>query len=290
MKQNELLLLGRKRLKQYNIEDADIKAKKIMECVLKKKREELIIYSLEDISEKQQLEYEEKIEEIINGKPIQYITHNQEFMGLNFYVDENVLIPQPDTELLVETTLKLIEEQHTTKEKINILDLCTGSGCIGISFLKYLKNVQVTLSDISLKALEIAKKNAINNKVKSNIEFICSDLLKKMKGKQFNYIVSNPPYIETNIIPTLSPEVRQEPNIALNGGKDGLDFYRKILHQAPNYLKQNGYLLFEIGFNQGDKIIEIWSENKEPKLNLITKKPIKDLSGNDRVFIFQKSR
>lgn len=283
MNQKELLLLGESALKKNNIEEAHFKAKKLLGFVLNQNKQQLLVHSLDEITAKEQEVFNQKLQEIIEGKPIQYITKSQEFMGLTFYVDENVLIPQPDTEILVETTINIIKQNN--KQKPLILDLCTGSGAIAISLAKYISNAQITASDVSNKAIEIAQKNANNNQV--TIQYICSDLFKNIPNMQFDYIVSNPPYIETNEILNLPQEVKNEPLLALDGGKDGLHFYRNILNQAITYLKPQGYLLLEIGYNQADAIINFWKSQKD-KWSLITKKPIKDLNKNDRVLIFQK--
>ncbi len=318
MNQKELLELGKKTLNEYKIEDSYIKSKKLLEYILNQTSSEFVINSLEEVTKEKKLEYEEKLQEIINGKPLQYITNNQEFMGLNFFVNENVLIPQPDTEILVETAIKIIEKRNlkiedvrnlknkeiiqnysTEKVKenkqIQVLDLCTGSGCIGISIAKYIQNVQILATDISKEAIEVAKKNAILNNVEQKIEFVCSNLFENINEKQFDYIVSNPPYIERNKIKELSKEVQNEPELALNGGEDGLQFYKEILKNACKHLLPNGYLILEIGYNQADKIINIYKENFENKSNkssenliLETKNAIKDLGGNDRVLIFKK--
>ncbi len=309
MNHKELLEFGKKILSEYKIEDSYIKAKKILEYVLNQNSNEFIINSLEEVSKNNELEYKTKLQEIINGKPLQYITHKQEFMGLEFYVDENVLIPQPDTEILVETAIKIIEKRNlknkeiiqnygTEKAKENkqvqVLDLCTGSGCIGISIAKYVANTKAIVADISKEAIQVAKKNAILNSVEERIEFIVSNLFENIGQKQFDYIVSNPPYIETSVIQTLSKEVQNEPKLALDGGEDGLKFYNEILKNAYKYLLPNGYLILEIGYNQAEKIINIYKENFENELksneNLVleTKSAIKDLGGNDRVLIFKK--
>ena len=301
MNQKNLLILGEKTLKKFNIDDAHIKAKILLEFVLKQKGSEILINNLEEVSELKAQQYEEHIKEIINGKPLQYITNSQEFMGLNFYVDENVLIPQPDTELLVETVIEKIQEKakkYTTEGKMkfsfenvqnHILDLCTGSGCIGISIAKY-TNAKVTATDISKEAIKVAKKNAVLNNVEEKIEFIVSNLFENLEGRKFDYIVSNPPYIETSTIKTLSKEVQQEPHIALDGGEDGLKFYKEILKNAYKYLLPNGYLILEIGYNQAENIINIYKKcyNQAENIVLETKTPIKDLAGNDRVLIFKK--
>lgn len=298
MNQSQLLKLGKEKLKQKEIEEAENKAKRLLEFVLQQSREEMIRNSLEEVSEEKQKEYEEKLQEIIQGKPLQYMTHLQEFMGLDFYVDETVLIPQPDTEILVEQAIEKIQSIEDTK--IQILDLCTGSGAIAVSIAKQLqgmvqskkrqsseKEYQIIATDISEEALEVAQKNAIQNQVK--IQFIQSDMFHNIKGMEFDMIVSNPPYIEAKVIESLSQEVRKEPRIALDGGEDGLKFYREILEKAKKYLKTEGYVLVEIGYDQGEKMRMLWQELKENcQLELITKEPIKDLGNNDRIMIFQK--
>jgi release factor glutamine methyltransferase len=215
------------------------------------------------------------IEDRLNGRPIAYIVGNREFMGLDFYVQEGVLIPRPDTEILVEEVIKL----GTTKKNPTILDLCTGSGAIAVSIAKYLPNCKVYASDISQKAIEIAKMNAKNNDV--DVEFIKSDLFEKLIGMKFDIIVSNPPYIRTSVIKTLDAEVQKEPMLALDGGKDGLDFYRRIVEEAYSHLKYNSYLCFEIGYDQKEEVTEII--NKEKIYSETYSK--KDLYGNDRIII-----
>lgn len=294
MNQNQLLKLGKERLKQENIEEAESKAKRLLEFVLHQSREEMIRNSLEEVSTLQEKEFQEKLDAIVQGKPLQYITHSQEFMGIDFYVDENVLIPQPDTEILVEQALEKI--QNVEKQKIQILDLCTGSGAIAISIAKQLQTIaqimqvkeyQILVTDISDKALEVAKKNVTRNQVE--VQFLQSDMFSNLEDMEFDIIVSNPPYIETNVIETLSKEVKQEPRIALDGGEDGLKFYREILEKSKQYLKKDGYVLVEIGYDQGEKILKLWQKLKEDcQLELMTKEPIKDLGSNDRVMIFQK--
>jgi len=199
-------------------------------------------------------------------------------MGLKFKVNKNVLIPRPDTEILVEEVLQYIKESKTQK----VLDMCTGSGAIAIAIKKFsTNNVEIDAADISDKAIEVANNNSKENRV--NVNFIKSDLFKNIKQK-YDIIVANPPYIETEIIKTLSEEVKNEPMLALDGGKDGLDVYRRIILEGYNFLNDNGYIFLEIGYNQKDSIEKL-IKNSGLYKNFYSKK---DLGGNDRIVVFQK--
>ena len=276
----ELRRNGRKKLIENNIEDAIIKADILIQFVLNMDKMQLIINQEDEVSKENENIYLTYIEQVISGKPVQYITNEQEFMNLKFYVDENVLIPQPDTEILVEEAIKTIAEIRPEKN-IKVLDLCTGSGAIAIAIKKYAeeakKQIEVYASDISEKAIKIAEKNAKRNNV--HINFILSDMFRKMEEKNFDIILSNPPYIETQTISSLSKEVQYEPHMALDGGEDGLEFYRVIAENAHEYLNKNGSILLEIGYNQKKKVMQIFEEAK--KYSNI--RCIKDLSDNDRV-------
>ena len=221
--------------------------------------------------------YKEALEQLKQGYPIQYITHKQEFFGMTFYVDDNVLIPQPDTEISIEKALELINSFENNNPKV--LDLCTGSGAIGISIAKN-SNAELWASDISEAAINIAKENANNNV--ADIHFILSNMFENIHEKDFDIIISNPPYIETNTINTLDKEVQMEPHLALDGGKDGLDFYRVIARHASSFLKDDGILILEIGYSQKDSVINLLEENFK---NI---KSYKDYAGNDRVIIAYK--
>lgn len=269
---SELLVNGKHLLK--DIEDGNIKARILLEYILKLSREKIVSNPNIEVSDNNVESYLNKINDIKNGMPIQYITNKQEFMKLNFYVDKNVLIPQPDTEILVE---KAIEICNNHGNDIKILDLCTGSGAIGISIAKNIKNAKVYATDIKNTVIDIAKQNAKQNNV-DNIEFIVSDMFENIQEKDFDIIVSNPPYIETDVIKTLPTEVRNEPIIALDGGKDGLKFYKIILSEYKKYLKKDGYLLLEIGYNQAKSVGELINLNYSI---------IEDLAGNDRVIIIK---
>ena len=247
----QTLTKGTIMLKNSNIESPKLKARLLLQYILKKSRQYLIVYDNQKVDKKAQWEYFVNIEKLTKGMPLQHITHTQEFMKMDFYVDENVLIPRPDTEILVEETIKIAQ----TMERPKILDLCTGSGAIAISLKKYIPSAQVYAVDISKKALEIAKKNA--HRLEAEVKFIESNLFEKIKNEKFDIIVSNPPYIKKSDINYLSQEVQKEPQIALDGGYDGLDFYRKISYQAIDYLKFGSYLCFEIGYDQKEEVLEI---------------------------------
>lgn len=273
----ENLELGVKNLKKENISEPILKSRLLLCYVLNLKKEDLFIYSDKELNSKDEKKYKEVIQKLIEGYPIQYITHYQEFMKLDFYVDENVLIPRADTEITVEEVISYCKNMK--RDNIRILDLCTGSGIIAISIGNYIKNCEIVAVDISSKALEIAKSNANRNKV-GNITWVLSNLFERVEGK-FDIIVSNPPYIKKEVISTLEKEVQKEPIIALDGGKDGLKFYREIIKKAPNYLKKDGAIFLEIGYDQRQEVLDIINETKE--YNKVISK--KDLSGNDRMIM-----
>ena len=273
----ETLRKGMIQLKTGNITEPNLKARLIMQYILNKPRQYLIIYDDQVLTLRQEVDYFKAIKRLINGEPIQHITHQQEFMKLSFFVNEDVLIPRPDTEILVEEVIKIAKK---IKAK-NILDMCTGSGAIAVSLAKYLDNVEITAVDISTKTLNVAKTNAKNNEVENKITFIESNLFENIVNEKYDIIVSNPPYIKKDVIKTLNKEVQKEPKIALDGGYDGLDFYRKITHQSEEYLKFNGYLCFEIGYDQKKDVIKII--NDERKFTGTYSK--KDLCDNDRIVV-----
>ena len=268
---------GVAKLKLENITTPKLKVRLLMQFVLKKPRQYLIIYDNETLTKNQEDKFFDGISKLSKGIPIEHITHNKEFMKLNFFVDENVLIPRQDTEVLVEEVIKIAQKVKARK----ILDLCTGSGAIAISLEKYLPNTEITALDISYKALEVAKLNAKTNKVENQITFIESNLFENLPKEKYDIIVSNPPYIKQDIIKELDKEVQKEPHIALDGGKDGLDFYRKIIDEGYEYLKYGGYLCLEIGYDQKEEVMNLLDDNGQ----YINKICIKDLYDNDRVII-----
>lgn len=268
---------GVAKLKLENITTPKLKVRLLMQFVLEKPRQYLIIYDNETLTKNQEDKFFAGISKLSKGVPIEHITHNKEFMKLNFFVDENVLIPRQDTEVLVEEVIKIAKK---IKAK-NILDLCTGSGAIAISLAKYLPNIQITALDISSKALEVAKLNTKNNNVENQITFVESNLFENLSKEKYDIIVSNPPYIKQALIKELDKEVQKEPHIALDGGKDGLDFYRKIIDTGYEYLKYGGYLCLEIGYDQKEEVMNLLDDNGQ----YINKICIKDLYDNDRVII-----
>lgn len=279
MKIKEVIEEGKNALSKNNIEDNVIIARELLAFVLGVTKQYLVIHLEDELSAEDYIKFKENIDKIINGKPLQYITNNQEFMGLNFFVNENVLIPQPDTEIIVEETLKKCKELLLKNGKIRILDLCTGSGAIAISLANFLGDkAEVFASDISAKALEVVKYN--NEKNNTNVRFIESDLFENIQEQKFNIIVSNPPYIRSDVINELSKQVQNEPHLALDGGEDGLEFYKKIIEQSCNHIK-NGYLILEIGYDQKEDVENQLKENR----NYAEINTIQDLSGNDRCVV-----
>lgn len=220
--------------------------------------------------------------------PIQYVMGSTEFCGLEFRVDERVLIPRPETELLVETVAQLAGLNSSRAGMLDILDLCTGSGNIAIALMakrcapltKNLSNCKIIASDISPAAIEVARRNAIHNGVYDGIEFVCRDLFTDIKG-QFDIIVSNPPYIAKHEFLKLQEEVLREPRVALDGGADGLDFYRRIVASLPKYLKRGGYIAMEIGYSQRAAVVGIIDKSGIFRLSDVKK----DFNGIDRVIV-----
>lgn len=273
----EILQKATIKLKDNNIEEAHSKARRLLAFSLGVSKEQIIIHNKEELTIEQENIYNEYVARIILGEPIQYIIGKQEFMGIDFKVNPNVLIPQPDTEILVEKTIEILK--HLKEPKV--LDLCTGSGAIAVSIAKYIPNSIVFASDISKQALEIARQNDNENKV----NFVHSNLFENIDG-EFNVIVSNPPYIKTSEIQKLSKEVQNEPLLALDGGQDGLLFYREIIKQAHKYLEEQGYLCIEIGEDQKEQVITLINNCSYYK-NI---QAFKDLSGHDRVIICEKNK
>ena len=276
---SEAIKKGMIELKNENIEEPKLKSRLLMQSILNQTRQYVIVNDMEELEKNKEEQYFSAIKILKKGIPIEHITHQKEFMKLNFFVDKNVLIPRQDTEILVEEVIKIAQKTNAKK----ILDLCTGSGAIAVSLAKYLPQSEITAIDKSNDALKIAKKNAVSNNVENQITFISSDMFTNLNEEKFDIIVSNPPYIKTNVIDNLDIQVKNEPHIALDGGKDGLYFYKKIINESYQYLKYKGFLCLEIGFDQKIDVIEI-IENTNNFDRTYSKK---DLYDNDRIIITQ---
>ena len=271
MTYREAIVLGEKNLQQADIADAKTDSWLLLAMACKIDHTYYYMHIDEEMSEEQVREFEVLIRKRAERVPLQYITGEQEFMGLTFHVNSNVLIPRQDTETLVEEALKVI------KPGMKVMDMCTGSGCVLISILKNAHDVEGIGYDISKQAINVAKENAKFNEVPAVFER--SDLFEDVVENDFDVIVSNPPYIPTDVVATLMPEVSQfEPREALDGKGDGLYFYSKILEQCKNYMKQDGYILFEIGCEQGDAVSTMLRLDGFSEVRVI-----KDLARNDRV-------
>ena len=271
MTYREAIVLGEKNLQQADIADAKADSWLLLAMACKIDHTYYYMHIDEEMSEEQVREFEVLIRKRAERVPLQYITGEQEFMGLTFHVNSNVLIPRQDTETLVEEALKVI------KPGMKVMDMCTGSGCVLISILKNAHDVEGIGYDISKQAINVAKENAKFNEVPAVFER--SDLFEDVVENDFDMIVSNPPYIPTDVVATLMPEVSQfEPREALDGKGDGLYFYSKILEQCKNYMKPDGYILFEIGCEQGDAVSTMMRLAGFSEVRVI-----KDLARNDRV-------
>ncbi len=270
----ELLQSGRELLKHSEIADADVDAWYLLAYVFKMNRTDLLLRGDLVAPAEQEVTYRSMLLLRADHIPLQHITGTQEFMGLEFDVSPDVLIPRQDTEVLVEEVLRVSEGRK-------VLDMCTGSGCIMISIASIGRPSRAVGVDISDKALEIAAGNAKKNGV--SIELYQSDLFSKITGT-YDIIVSNPPYIPTRDIDELMPEVREhEPILALDGSEDGLIFYRRISTGARSFLNKGGFLFYEIGYNQGEAVKQILLQ--EGFTDVMIKK---DLSGLDRVVSARK--
>ena len=270
MTYRETMENGEQILQAAGIEDAKNDAWLLLAMACRIDHTYYYVHMGEAMPAEQQEAYEALVKKRAERVPLQYITGEQEFMGLKFKVNSNVLIPRQDTETLVEEALKRIEPG------MKLMDMCTGSGCILVSILKNAVGVQGIGYDISKQALLVAKENARLNEVQASFEK--SDLFDQVSGS-YDMIVSNPPYIRSEEIPGLMPEVYCfEPLIALDGREDGLYFYRRIVAESKKHLKPNGWLLFEIGCDQGKDVCDMMNYAGFAEVGVT-----KDLAGNDRV-------
>lgn len=270
MTYRELYESGVNCLEENNCKEAVLDARLLLEFICHTNRNDLLAHGDREVSESDVKQYEAFIRRRATGEPLQYITGEQDFMGLTFKTHESTLIPRYDTECLVEEAMMHLHDG------MRILDMCSGSGCILLSLLKYSNDCVGVGAELQSAAVALARENA--EKLGIEATFIESDLFGQVEGK-FDIIVSNPPYIESKVIETLDREVREhEPMSALDGGADGLDFYRRIVDEAREYLTRGGMLFFEIGYNQAEAVSELL--RLKGYTDIVVKK---DLAGLDRV-------
>ena len=270
MNYTEAFLMGMQKLKEAEIGEAQLDARLLLEEVCGTDHNTLLCHGDREVSEAEEEQYRRALEQRAVHVPLQHLLGYQDFMGLRFQVNEYVLIPRQDTEILVEEAMRYLHDG------MRILDLCTGSGCILLSLLHYSNDCEGVGVDISQEALQVAAQNAELLGIRA--DFLKSDLYEKVTGK-FDLLVSNPPYIERKVIPTLMEEVREyDPYIALDGGEDGLDFYRRIIGGAQDYLKRGGQILMEIGSGQAKAVSELLREAGFKEIDVC-----RDFAGLDRV-------
>lgn len=262
---------------EKGVENPRLDAEVLLSHVLQKDRLYLYVHFDQPLEERELAVFREAVKKRAARLPVAYITGSKEFMGLDFQVTPAVLIPRPDTEILVETALKLLEN----KESPEILDIGTGSGAICISMLVNLPTAHGTTVDISSEALVVAKSNADKHQVAQRLTFCQGDLFAPVAGQKFQAILSNPPYIPEADILELTPEVRQEPNLALDGGKDGLDFYRRIVEESKHYLLAGGFVAMEVGIDQAELVAALAEKTGFFKVSAI----VKDYGGIERVVV-----
>ncbi|WP_026528750.1 peptide chain release factor N(5)-glutamine methyltransferase [Butyrivibrio sp. VCD2006] len=262
---------GEEKLNTANVPEASLDARLLLEYACGTNHNTLLSHGDMEVSEEKELKYRDFLSKRMERIPVAYIVGNAEFMGIEFDVTSNVLIPNQDTETLAEEALRYLHDG------MSVLDLCTGSGCIALSLLKYSNDTHAVGTDMSDAALLIAEKNAKKLGLADRFKAVKADIFPN--NCKYDIIVSNPPYIPTAVIETLEPEVKTyEPYMALDGTEDGLAFYRRIVPGAKEYLYKSGYLLLEIGFDQGEAVKDLMEKNGYKDVQVI-----KDLGGNDRV-------
>lgn len=264
-------------LEAAGIDTARLDAEVLLAYVLNSRRLALYVHVAKELTDEQIKRYENLIHRRLDRVPVAYLVGHKEFMGLNFAVTPDVLIPRPDTEVLAQGVIEHL--QDFSGRAIKIADIGTGSGAICISILKFLDNAIAEAVDVSEKALDIARFNAEKFNVTDRIIFHEGSLFEPLAGKKFDVVISNPPYVLSEDLDNLQPEIYREPRIALDGGKDGLNFYREIIDAAPNFLNEDGFLALEVGANQADAVIKLINDGGAFSYTQIWK----DLSNIERV-------
>ena len=264
-----------------NTESPSLETQMMIAKVIEKDRLYIMLNLEEDIDESKVEIIKTMIDKRKSSYPLQYILGEREFWGMDFKVSEGVLIPRQDTEILVEETLKKLKD-NKHKSNLKGFEIGVGSGIISITLLKEIETLTMIGVDINDKAIELTKANALKHEVNDRLCILNSNLFEKInKENQFDFIISNPPYIETKVIDSLQEDIKQhEPKLALDGGEDGLDFYRAIIEQSKSYISPEGFIAFEIGYNQAEAVKKIFVENGYPNVTIA-----KDLAGFDRVVI-----
>jgi len=259
----DLLNDSSKFLSEEGIENARLNAEQLLRHTLDMNRVDLYLNQDCSLTQREMSAFKRCLKRRAAREPLQYILGEAEFMSLPFVVDENVLIPRPETEILVEKTIQMCKEKFASKDRIEILEFGTGSGCISVSLAKYLENAQITSLDISKDALKVAEKNAELNDVGDRIQFIDQDFtsakIVKYFPEKFDVLVSNPPYVSPADFEDLPEEIRNyEPAVALSDNRDGLSFYRKIAELSSGLIKPSGFLMLELGLGQAQEVKEIF--------------------------------
>lgn len=277
----ELYEEGRRILEQAGLPDAALDARFLLEEVCGTNLQTLLVFPEKKVTEEEVNQYRAFIQRRKDREPTAMILGEWDFMGLTFRLNKSTLIPEQDTEVLVETALEELKRRGPGEAPLRILDLCTGSGCILLSLLHELRNAGGLGTDLSEEALEAARENAVRLGLQERAAFRQGDLWEPVGDERFDLIVSNPPYVPTDVIPTLEPEVRcGEPYAALDGGEDGLVFYRRIMEEAAGHLKPSGIIIVESGFDEAAQIAALMQDQKLRGI-----RTVKDYGGLDRVVL-----
>ncbi len=275
-----------KLFKSVEIINPERETELLLSYFLKMNRSEIYLNSDRALKNKEKKQLEKMIQERIRKIPLQYITKHQEFMGMDFLVEKGVLIPRPETEILVERVIERLKKRKSSSH-LKIVDLGTGTGIIAISIAKFIKDITIYATDISKESLQAALKNAQKHNCEDKIIFLQGDLFEPFQGKieknSLDVIISNPPYVNSDDFKLLPPEIKDnEPKIALYGGVDGIDYYRKIVKESPKFLKRDGFIALEVGLNQAKIIKELILKENNYRKNV---EIFKDYSGIERVVI-----